>query len=272
MHNAFSSLKPEARPAREALLRWFETPLGTHVLKTELAVLDQLLPGFFGYNLIQLSVQDKPLFAASPIQTKIPLALDDTSVRTLRSEGSEINEMPVVGRPTSLPFESDSIDVAVLHHLLDFADSPQEILKEISRVTLPMGHVVIIGFNPWSLWGLWRSALQFKERSPWDGQYISPGRLMDWLNLLDFKIDRAQYAIYRPPVTRLIGQVGDYSQGLSRNLNLPVGGVYVIVARKHVGSVRSIKPVWKTSRAFGRLSVVRSVKHDGLTRVEHPEQ
>ena len=262
MQDAFSSLKPDARPAREELLRWFETPLGTHVLNTEQAVLDQLLPGFFGYNLLQLSVQNRSLFSSSPIQTKLQLALDSDNVESLRN--------PFIGRPTSLPFENDSIDVAVLHHLLDYADSPQDILKEIGRVTLPMGHVVIVGFNPWSLWGLWRSALQFKETSPWNGQFIGPGRLMDWLNLLDFKIDRAQYAIYRPPVSRLIGRVNDYSQGVSRNLNLPVGGVYVIVARKHVGSVRSIRPVWKTSRSFGRLSVVRSVKHDGLTSVEHP--
>ncbi len=270
MQNAFSSLKPAARPARQELLRWFETPLGMHVLKTERAVLDQLLPGFFGYNLIQMSVQDKPLFSSSTIQTRIPLALDDASVRSYREHGQEVNEKPVVARPAALPFESDSIDVAIVHHLLDFADSPQDILKELARVTLPMGHVVIVGFNPWSLWGLWRSALNFKEIAPWNGQYIRPGRLMDWLNLLDFKIDRAQYAIYRPPVSNLLGRVGDYSQGVSRHLNLPVGGVYVIVARKHVGSVRSIRPVWKSNRAFGRLSVVRSVEHDGLTSIEHP--
>lgn len=272
MPNALSSLKPAARPARQDLLDWFETPLGTHVLNTEVAMLDQLLPGFFGYNLLQLSVQHKPLFTSSTIQTKIPLAFDESSIQAFNQLGSEVNETPVMARPSELPFESDSIDVAILHHLLDFADSPQEILKELARVTLPMGHIVIVGFNPWSFWGLWRSALQIKERSPWNGRYIRPGRLMDWLNLLDFKIDRAQYAIYRPPVGRLVGRVSDYSQGVSRNLNLPVGGVYVIVARKHVGSVRSIRPVWKTRRAFGRLSVVRSVKHDGLTRIEPPPQ
>lgn len=272
MPKTLSSLKPDARPARQDLLAWFESPLGTHVLNTEVAMLDQLLPGFFGYNLLQLSVQNKPLYASSTVQTKIPLAFDETALGSFNQPGSEVNEKPVMASPSQLPFESDSVDVAILHHLLDFAESPQDILKELARVTLPMGHIVIVGFNPWSLWGLWRAALQFKERSPWNGRYIGPGRLMDWLNLLDFKIDRAQYAIYRPPVTRLIGPVRDYSQGVSRNLNLPVGGIYVIVARKHIGSVRSIKPVWKTRRAFGRLSAVPNVKHDGLTRVEPPEQ
>ena len=270
MQNAVSSLTPEARPAREALRRWFTTPVGEYVLKTEVAVMDQLLPGLFGYNLVQLSVQDSPLFGASTVQTKIPLALDTGFINSAEKHPAAVNERPILARPAALPLESDSIDVAIIHHFLDFADSPQEILKELARVTLPMGHMVIIGFNPRSFWGVWRSALQFKNRPPWNGQYISPGRLMDWLNLLDFKIDRAQYAIYRPPIPKLTGEVSDYSKGLSRNINLPVGGIYVIVARKHIGAVRSIRPVWKSRQAFDRLSVVPSVKHDGLASVKHP--
>ena len=157
----------------------------------------------------------------------------------------------------------------LLHHLLDFVNDPKEILREINRVTIPMGHVVIVGFNPISFWGLWRGVARFKKRAPWSGEFIRAGRLMDWLNLLDFKIDRAQYAIYRPPFARFPGKVTDYSQGVSRGLNLPVGSIYVIVARKHVGAVRSIRPVWKRDRAFGGLSVVQTVKHDGLRSTRH---
>ncbi len=92
---------------------------------------------------------------------------------------------------------------------------------------------------------------------------------MDWLNLLDFKIDRAQYAIYRPPIAKYTGSVRDYSQGFSRNLNLPIGSVYVIAAHKQVGAMTPIRPQWKPAESFGRLSVVRSVKHDGLSNTRH---
>jgi hypothetical protein len=92
---------------------------------------------------------------------------------------------------------------------------------------------------------------------------------MDWLNLLDFKIDRAQYSIYRPPVSQYLGEVNGYSDGVSRPLNLPIGSVYVIVASKHIGAVRSIKPVWSRGQTFGRLSAVNIVKHDALTTVKH---
>ena len=258
MHNDFSALTSSSQPLLKSIRSWFTSGLGRHVLKTELAMLDQLLPGLFGYHLAQLSVQDRVLHDASPIQNKIAIKLDTTKAG-------------LVSNPTQLPFANDSIDVALLHHLLDFAESPQKILRELARATLPMGHIVIVGFNPMSLWGGWRTIARctgYNGIAPWSGAFIRTGRLMDWLNLLDFKIDRAQYSIYRPPVSQYLGEVNDYSDGVSRTLNLPIGAVYVIVARKHIGAVRSIKPVWSRHQAFGQLSAVRSVKHHGLMAVE----
>ena len=226
---------------------------------TEAAVLDQLLPGIFGYHLIQLSVQDQLLYRSSTIQNKFTMSLKKT-----RDSG-------LVAEPASIPLVSNSMDVVLLHHLLDYTRSPQDVLREISRVMIPMGHVIIIGFNPFSIWGLWGVIARYRGSVPWNGSFLWPGLLMDYLNLLDFKIDRAQYAIYGPPVARWSGRVNDYSQGVSRSLNLPVGSVYVIVAQKHVGSIRPVRPVWRRQPAFGRLTVVQSVKHDGVSSIKTTE-
>lgn len=250
--------------ALQDLQSWFASKIGQHVLKTELALLEQLLPGFFGYHLLQLSVQDQPLFAASQIQTKIPLCFSpQTSVKRPASANAAPSSA-LRAQPNQLPFASDSIDVLLLHHLLDFASSPQEILKEIARVILPAGHLVIIGFNPLSLWGCWQLFARRGKSAPWNGRFIRPGRLMEWLNLLDFKIDRAQYSIYQPPFNLSLGTVPDYTQGFSRNLNLPVGAVYVISASKQVGGMTPMRPVWEKQSPLGRLTAVpsanRSVK------------
>lgn len=258
--NRTTSLATESLPVLDEIRRWFETPLGRHILMTEKGLLDQLLPGMFGYHLAQFSVQDEVLSGSSTIQNRFTVAFEKTG------------ETGLVAVPDNLPLASDSIDVVLLHHLLDFTGAPQDVLREISRVTMPMGHIVIIGFNPLSTWGVWGALAKYRGRAPWNGSFIRPGRMMDWLNLLNFKIDRAQYAIYRPPVPRCSGRVKDYSQGVSRSLNLPVGSIYVIVARKHVGSMRPIRPVWKKQPAFGRLSVVQSIKHDGVNSVKHPDQ
>ncbi len=244
---SISALSKESTPTLQGLRQWFATPPGSHVFATEQAMLDQLLAEFFGYQLLQLSVQNRPLFQTSQIQHKVCVGLDNTALEGL------------LASPANLPFADDSIDVVLLHHLLDYVESPQEVLREATRVTLPMGHLVIVGFNSASVWGVWRALTKFVKPSPWDGRFIRTGRLMDWLNLLNFKIDRAQYAIYGLPSGK--SPIDDYSRGFSRNLNLPIGSVYVIVAKKQVSTLTPIRLAWKTGRSFGRLSVVRSVRH-----------
>ena len=257
--NRISSLSGDSWSVIDDIGEWFGSSLGGHVLMTEAAVLDQLLPDIFGYHLVQLSVQDQLLYRSSTIQHKLTMSLEKN-----RDSG-------LVAAPANIPLASDSLDVVLLHHLLDYARSPQDVLREIRRVTMPMGHVIIIGFNPLSIWGLWGAIARYRGRAPWNGSFLWPGRLMDYLNLLDFKIDRAQYAIYGPPVARWSGRVNDYSQGVSRSLNLPVGSVYVIVAQKHVGSIRPVRPVWRRQPAFGRLTVVQSVKHNGVSSIKTTE-
>lgn len=247
----------------EEVSPWFESALGSQVLDTELAIVEQLLPGFFGYHLLQLSVQSRPLYESSPIRHKFSLAPSMESNRVggkVSLVNTEQRISPAVLAKTELlPFEKDSLDVVLLHHLLDFHESPQNLLREVSRVARPNGQLVIVGFNPLSLWGAYKPIGALRKKQPWQGKFIRPGRLMDWLNLLNFKIDRAQYSIYSPPYQRkenMKFQV-DYSQGLSRNYNWPFGAIFVIVARKQVGTITPIRPVWRGKQSLGRLSVVR---------------
>ena len=249
-----SLLTPGSRNNLQQIRDWFTSPLGEELLQTESAILEQLLGGLFGYHLLQISVLQQELFEASPIQHKVTLGL------------TEQDRSPFLAQPTKLPLENDGIDVVLVHHMLDFVDSPQEALRELSRVVRPSGHLVIVGFNPFSLCGLWKLIARWRKLPPWNGLFIQPTRLMDWMNLLDFKIDRAQYCTYGLPLVR--GDVGkpDFSKGLSRNTNFPVGAVYVIVARKQVGGMTPIRPVWKSPRAFGQLSIVRSASRSVLSR------
>jgi SAM-dependent methyltransferase len=250
------SMTPDSRKNLQLIRAWFSTPLGGELLRTETAILEQLLSGLFGYHLLQVSVQQQVLFDASPIQHKVTLGL------------IENDDSPFLARPIQLPLENDGTDVVLVHHLLDFVDSPQEALRELSRVVLPSGHLVIVGFNPLSLWGIWKSIARWRKFPPWNAMFIRPGRLMDWMNLLDFKIDRAQYCTYGLPLAHKNLDKPDFSKGLSRNANFPVGAVYVIVARKQVGGMTPIRPVWKSQRAFGQLSIVRTANREVLSRNE----
>jgi len=227
---------------------WFTGPLGQLVLANEERVLEQLLPGFFGYHLLQLSPQENSLFSSSVIHHKLKL--------TAGSNDTKATGDCMAAEATELPFAEDSLDVVLLHHMLEFHREPLKLLREVSRVALPMGQLVIVGFNPMSLWGACQPIGRLREKTPWTGDFIPPGKLMDWLNVLNFKIDRAQYCLYGWPTLKSTAKLPDFSHGLSRNANLPFGGIYIIVARKQVGAMIKVRPVWQRTRAFGGLSVV----------------
>ncbi len=213
---------------------WFSSNLGNQIVDTEKAILDPLLGSLFGYHLVQIGITTRELYDASPVghKFKMGISIDEST--------------PVIGGVHELPFEKDSVDVVILHHLLDFYESPHPILREASRVVIPSGYLVIMGFNPWSMWGLWKLIPVIRKQPPWNGATILPGHLMDWLSLLDFKIDRAIYGFYRMPLTILHhNRLPDYSQGLSRKINWPFGAIYVIVARKQVSTLTPIQTGWR---------------------------
>jgi hypothetical protein len=84
----------------------------------------------------------------------------------------------------------------VLPHALELARDPHQTLREVERVLVPEGRVVIVGFNPASLWGLRQRA--GRVRAGWAGrnqplylpragEFIGYWRLRDWLRLLGFE-------------------------------------------------------------------------------------
>ncbi len=236
--------------SREVVLKeirsWFDSSRGKQFLKTESSILDQLLSGLFGYHLLQISVTDVELFSESPVGHKFSMGISQNDLN------------PFVGSAQDLPFQNDSVDVVLLHHVLDFFDAPQHILREACRVSIPAGYLVITGFNPWSMWGFLKHATGWRGRAPFNGKFIRPGRLLDWLTLLDFKIDHAIYGLYSFPFdAQKQPRSSDFSQGLSRNTSWPFGSVYVIVARKQVGGVTPIRPVWRKQRRLGNISAIR---------------
>ena len=252
---------------------WFQSPLGQCVLATKERVLEQLLPAYFGYHLFQMSPQERPLFESSVIQHKVKITADGSFQAPVESDAVVSFDDAMAARVDQLPFAEDSLDVVLLHHMMEFSQNPQTLLREAARVSLPMGHLVIVGFNPLSLWGMYKPVGKLRKRLPWMGRFVPPGQLMDWLTLLNFKIDRVQYSMYGLPTVRSSQSLPDFSHGLSRNANWPFGGVYVIVARKQTGSMIKMKPAWQ-NRAFGQLSVVppaRPATGRGMSTRDHPK-
>lgn len=239
--------EPGRRASRREFHEWLIRRPGSLILDAERAHLDRMLPDLFGYHLVQVGrLADANLLARSRIlgQTVIELDADPGPFRH-----------PVVhGRASALPLESDGVDVVVMPHVLEFEAEPHEAVREASRVLVPEGHLVITGFNPWSLFGVWRLALHSRGPAPWCGQFISPSRLKDWLALLGFDVLEMGSHFRRPPLRsqRLLNRFG-FLEHAAMPLSSVVGAAYVALARKRVTTLTRVRPRWRPRR---RLAVV----------------
>jgi SAM-dependent methyltransferase len=153
--------------------------------------------------------------------------------------------------PHALPFASASMDLVILPHLLEFHDSPHQILREVERVLVPEGSVIVTGFNPFSFWGVRRRFTRTADAAaPWRGQYLSVHRLKDWFALLGLEPHRGSFGCYAPPFSlenRL--QRWRFIE-LAGNRWWPYGGAtYIIQAVKRVHGMRLIMPTWRERMA-----------------------
>ncbi len=171
---------------------WFQSEPGESLLEAEKLRLSRILPDLFGYHILQLSTNTPDnLIVSSRIRHKILAGIPSVS---------GMGKMPdFICHNSALPVATDSLDVVLLHHVLEFEPSPHQVLREIERILIGEGHIVIVGFSPWSLWGIWRLIYAWAERFPWKGHYLSLSRLKDWLTLLDFEIISTEKFYFRPP-------------------------------------------------------------------------
>src|SRR3546814_14976459 len=99
--------------------------------------LDGMVSNMFGYHAIQIGLPHWDLLQANRIPYK--WAAHGPGVPIDASGGR------IVCDSEYLPFDSQSVDLLVLPHALECASDPHQLLREVERVLLPEGHVVITG-------------------------------------------------------------------------------------------------------------------------------
>ena len=151
-----------------ALAAWFDSPLGQELRETEGKHLDAVLSNLFGYHLLQVGrLGHGDLLGTSRVSHAV--VMDPAT----GCGASEDDDYRLLGLPHGLPIASTSLDVVVLPHVLEFSDTPHDVLREAERTLIPEGHIVLSGFNPWSMWFLARLLLGWRGRVPWCGRFLS---------------------------------------------------------------------------------------------------
>lgn len=232
------------------LTRWLDTPLGNYVRRWEQTRHDQLVADIFGFNAVQIGMSGCELLRANRMPLRVRCDVQGPA--------------DLLCDPCALPYGATTVDLVVLPHLLEFSDNPHQILREVERVLVPEGQVVITGFNPISLWGLRRWAARQRGEFPWQGSYLSVMRIKDWLALLGFEMQLGHFGCYAPALVQekwlrrwqFMEQAGDRWWPFA-------GAVYIVQAVKRVQGTRLIMPRWRERMARAKALSPVAQKVDG---------
>lgn len=231
---------------------WLQTPQGKYILEWEQARFDQMVADIFGFNAVQIGLPQCACLRANRMPLRLVLdSLGDVSVR------SDCHHLPIAG---------NSVDLVVLPHVLEFAKNPQQVLREVERVLVPEGQILIAGFNPYSLWGAQRRLSGSTAPFPWRGQYFSVRRMKDWLSVLSFETQAGCFGRYAPAVT-LEKWLRRWSfMELAGDRWWPIfGAVYLLQGIKRQHGLRLLTPAWhdRKARAKALAPAVQRMRKDG---------
>lgn len=253
------------------LAAWLRTAPGRYLLAWEQDRLDHELADAFGFHAVQLGLPELDGLRANRMPHRwvasdslvpmdgLPFAVPPPRDDAITTQSSE-QAVSLHCDFDALPFPNASIDLVVLPHALELARDPHLTLREVERVLVPEGRVIIAGFNPASLWGLRQNAgrvlrgLGVARRQslflPRAGDFIGYWRLRDWLRLLGFEVEAGRFGCWRPPIAselwlerwRWIDRVGEHWWPV-------LGAVYFVVAVKRVRGMRLVGVLKRERRA-----------------------
>nr|VFJ87491.1 MAG: Methyltransferase domain-containing protein [Candidatus Kentron sp. LFY]VFJ90626.1 MAG: Methyltransferase domain-containing protein [Candidatus Kentron sp. LFY]VFK22308.1 MAG: Methyltransferase domain-containing protein [Candidatus Kentron sp. LFY] len=244
---------PKGRVARatprQRFHDWLSHPPGSMLLNTEARLLGDSLGSLFGYHLVQVGrLSNTDLLAQSRIPHRVIVEIDNSR---------QVSGYPHLrAEPDALPMASDSIDVIILPHVLEFSPHMQEIIKETKRVLVAEGHLLILAFDVWSLVGIWSLLFGKEGEEPWmpcqGGRFPGFGRVKGWITAMGFDVISVKRYFFRPPIR--MGSIMNHGR-ISDPLRFldTVGprfwpffsGAYLLVAKKRVTALTPRKSLWR---------------------------
>ncbi|HQX58776.1 MAG TPA: methyltransferase domain-containing protein [Burkholderiaceae bacterium] len=259
---------------------WFRTPRGRYMLDWERRQLDQVVADIFGFHAVQLGLPALDALAANRMPhrwlvsdghdlaaAQAPTLSSPAHSTTPETDG-QCADTPARSAVlacdfSALPFPANSLDLVVLPHTLELHADPHATLREVERVLVPEGRVVICGINPVSLWGLRQRRAHLYRRLGWgslylpqEGEFIGYWRMRDWLRLLSFEVESGRFGCYRPAVSDADWLERFQWMDKAGARWWPIlGAVYFLVAAKRVRGMRLMGPAWKAATSLANAPV-----------------
>ena len=227
-------------------------PVVTRLLAWEQEQADVLLADVFGYHAVQLGWSELAALRSNRMPHRWLAHAEFENGLSLDAEPSDVAAHLYIDS-RAWPWASDSLDLVVLPHVLEQSADPHACLREVERVLIPEGQVLITGINPWSWWGLRHSLEQRRgadiNHAP--ASLIGYKRLRDWLRLLGFEVQVSRFWGWTPALgSEAWMQRLGFMDKLGARWWPILGGTYLLMATKRVPGGRLIDGRrWRTLRS-----------------------
>ena len=298
---------------------WLQTDAGRYMLAWEQGQADAMVADMFGFHALQLGMPQLQglahnrmphrWLAVQELPEELPgLGVPSTppACSATQTDGAPIAHPMPFGEATAqpatpgqgaqpqpglsialvtdfsaLPFSAASLDLVLMPHSLELSMDAHATLREVERVLVPQGRVLICGFNPVGLWALRQARSRLWESltgGRWPGQgylpvageYIGYWRLRDWLRLLDFEVEIVRFGCYVPAVSSPSWlQRFAWMERLGPRWWPIFGSSYLVVAVKRVRGVRMLGSLWKPARSRVPRQVPASQSNQDVLHKEH---
>lgn len=228
------------------------------LVKSEQALLNRVLPQLFGYYVIHCghSAMNTLPLQTSPILQQFYVSHSDHDMTTQ-------HKPDVIADYAELPFKVNSLDVVVLQHALEYCPDPKLVLQSLWHQLIAGGHLVIVGYNPYSLFGLWQ---YFRKTAKSRERLLALPQLRHQLIQLNYEIVQEYTDFFRPPLTQSnYLHLLRFLEPIGATICPSQGAVYVLVAKKQMNSLTPIKPVW--ARQF--FATPLTTQHQPATQSLH---
>jgi SAM-dependent methyltransferase len=218
---------------------WLESGTGAALLSEESRQVAAVLDSVFGDQCLQIGAWgDGGMFRQFARTRRFALLAE--------RPGPGVD---LVAAADDLGVQTDCVDAVLLPHTLETTNDPHALLREVDRILRPDGQVVVLGFNAWGTWGL-RHHLSRGGFPAGGKRMISERRLRDWLTLLDYRVDPAQFYHFVAPLYRTNLQPVPPAPGQpvvppqTRGWH-PLAACYLVMARKEGLTLTPIRPAFR---------------------------
>ena len=104
-------------------------------------------------------------------------------------------------------------------------------MREIDRIATDDATIVIIGFNKFSLWTVFKI---FSSKAPWNINFMSPYIIKEWFKILEYKMSYQKTFGLFPYLGKNVSSFLSNVSFLHKIIRNQFGGMFIFTYKKNV--------------------------------------